>query len=83
MGIIPDFVYSGEGCRISGLVPDSPAESSGLKQGDVIVRMDSREVHNLKDLSHILKSLNPGDRIPITFLRQGKKMTVEAEVVAR
>jgi len=83
LGIIPDFSYSADGCRISGLVPDSPAESSGLKEGDVIVRMDSRKVHSLKDLSHILKSLNPGDRIAITFLRQGKKMTVETEVVAR
>jgi S1-C subfamily serine protease len=45
--------------------------------------MDSREVHNLRDLSNILKSLNPGDRIPITFLRGEKKMTVEAQVVER
>jgi hypothetical protein len=82
-GIIPDFTYSGDGCRISGLVPGTPAESSGLREGDVVVRMDSREVHNLKDLSNILKSLNPGDRIPITFLRGEKKMTVEAEVVER
>jgi Iap family predicted aminopeptidase len=83
LGIIPDFAYSGDGCRISGLVPGTPAESSGLREGDVVVRMDSREVHNLKDLSNILKSLNPGDRIPITFLRGEKKMTVEAEVVER
>jgi S1-C subfamily serine protease len=82
-GIIPDFAYSGTGCRISGLVPGTPAESSGLRQGDVIVRMDSREVRNLRDLSTILKSLEPGDRIPITFLRRGNKMTVEAEVVER
>ncbi|UCG21851.1 MAG: M20/M25/M40 family metallo-hydrolase, partial [Deltaproteobacteria bacterium] len=82
-GIVPDFAYSGEGCRISGLVPGSPAESSGLREGDVIVSMDSREVRNLRDLSTILKSLEPGDRIPITFLRQGNKMTVEAEVVER
>jgi hypothetical protein len=82
-GIIPDFTYSGDGCRISGLVPGTPAESSGLREGDVIVRMDSREVRNLRDLSTILKSLEPGDRIPIIFLRRGNKMTVEAEVVER
>ncbi len=82
-GIIPDFAYSGVGCRISGLVPGTPAESSGLKEGDVIVMMDSRKVRNLRDLSTILKTLNPGDRIPITFLRGQEKITVEAEVIKR
>jgi hypothetical protein len=83
LGIIPDFAYSGDGCRLSGVVPGAPAQSSGLKEGDVIVRIGSDGVHNLRDLSDILKLLNPGDRISITFLREGKKVTVETEVVAR
>jgi S1-C subfamily serine protease len=49
----------------------------------VIVRIGSNAVHNLRDLSNVLKSLNPGDRISITFLREGKEMTVETEVVER
>jgi hypothetical protein len=83
LGIIPDFAYSGDGCRLSGVVPGAPAESSGLREGDVIVRIGSNAVHNLRDLSNVLKSLNPGDRISITFLREGKEMTVETEVVER
>jgi S1-C subfamily serine protease len=66
-----------------GVVPGAPAESSGLREGDVIVRIGSNAVHNLRDLSNVLKSLNPGDRISITFLREGKEMTVETEVVER
>jgi hypothetical protein len=83
LGIIPDFAYSGKGCRLSGVVPGSPAESSGLREGDVIVRIGSNAVHNLRDFSNVLKSLNPGDRISITFLRADKEMTAEAEVVVR
>jgi hypothetical protein len=83
LGIIPDFAYSGDGCRLSGVVPGAPAASSGLREGDVIVRIGSDGIHNLGDLSGILKSLNPGDRISITFLREGKEMTVETQVVAR
>jgi hypothetical protein len=83
LGIIPDFAYSGEGCRLSGIVSGSPAETCGLKEGDVIIRINSNDVHNLKDLSDILKSLTPGTRISITFLREGKEMSVEAEVVGR
>jgi S1-C subfamily serine protease len=54
LGTIPDFAYSGEGFRISGVVPGSPAESGGLKAGDVIVRIGSRAVHDLKGLSDLL-----------------------------
>jgi aminopeptidase N len=83
LGTIPDFAYRGEGYRISGIVPRSPAEACGLKEGDVIIRINSNAVNGLKDLSNILKSLTPGSHISITFLRGEKEMTVEAEVVER
>jgi hypothetical protein len=83
LGIIPDFAYSGEGCRLSGVVPGSPAEACGLKEGDIIIRINSNDVRSLKDLSDILKSLTPKTRISITFLRDGKELLVEAEVVER
>ncbi len=83
IGTIPDFAFTGDGYRLSGVLPGSPAESSGLRGGDVIVKVGSRAVHNLRDLSEILKSLNPGDTISITFLREEKEMTVDAVVVER
>jgi len=83
LGTIPDFAYTGEGYRLSGVVPGSPAEACGLKEGDVITRIDSDSVNNLKDLSNILKSLTPGSRISITFIRDGKEMRVDTVVVPR
>jgi C-terminal processing protease CtpA/Prc len=83
LGIIPDFAFSGEGCRLSGVVPGSPAEACGLKEGDIIVRIDADEINSLKDLSDVLKSLAPGDRITITFLREGNEQTAEAVLVER
>jgi Zn-dependent M28 family amino/carboxypeptidase len=83
LGTIPDFTFSGRGCRISGVMPDTPAEACGLREGDVIIRINSAVVSNLKEYSDILKSLSPGERITITILRDSKEMTVEAEVKAR
>ncbi len=80
LGTIPDFAYSGSGCRISGVMPETPAEACGLMEGDVIVRINSEHVRNLKEFSEILKSLSPGARIKITFLRNSEEMTVETEV---
>jgi aminopeptidase N len=83
LGIVPDFAFNGNGCRLSGVVPGSPAERSGLKEGDIVIRINSKAVSNLKDLSDILKSLSPGSRISIIFLREGEEMEVETEVVER
>ena len=80
LGTIPDFAFSGRGCRISGVMPDSPAEACGLREGDIIIRINAGAVSNLREYSDILKSLRSGDRITITILREGKEMTVEAEV---
>ena len=82
-GIIPDFTYEGKGCRVSGVVQGSPAEASGLKEGDIIIRINAIEVNSLKDLSDILKSLKPGDKASVVFLRNGKEMTAETAVVER
>ncbi len=80
LGIIPDFAFAGNGCRLSGVIQDSPAEKAGLKEGDIIVRINSAVIHKLKDLSDILKSLDPGDKISIIFLREEREMTIKVEV---
>lgn len=83
LGIIPDFEYKDKGCRLSGVVPGSPAEIQGMKEADIIIRLNSHNIKNLKDLSEILKTLNPGEKVSITLIRDGKKMTISAELECR
>jgi len=83
VGTIPDFSYNGKGYRLSGVVSGSPAETAGLREGDIIIKIDSWPVENLKDLSRVLKSLTPGTRVFITFLRDRKEMTVGAVVIKK
>lgn len=83
IGTIPDFAFIGAGCRLSGVVPGSPAEACGLKEGDTIIRVNATAVKGLKDLSGALKALRPGEKITVIFLRDGKEMTVETEAAER
>jgi aminopeptidase N len=83
LGIIPDFAFSGKGCRLSGVVPGSPAEKAGLREGDIIIRLNATLINKLKDLSDILKTLKPGDSSSITFLRDGNETIVMTDVVER
>jgi hypothetical protein len=83
LGTIPDFAFNGKGVKVSGVVAGSPAEEAGLKEGDIIVQLNGSPVENLKSFSDILKTLKPGDRASIVFLRDGKENTVQTPVKER
>ncbi len=76
-GAVPDFAFNGKGLRLSGVVPGSPAEAAGLREGDVIVRVGSAPVESLKDFSDILKTLKPGDKTSVTYSRDGAEVRVD------
>jgi membrane-associated protease RseP (regulator of RpoE activity) len=83
LGTIPDFAYSGGGYRIAGIVQGSPAEKAGLKEGDIIIKINASAMGRLKDLSDFLKSTNPGEKVTILFLRDGQERTAEAGLVEK
>jgi hypothetical protein len=83
IGIIPDFTYNEKGVRLGGTQPGGPAEKAGMKEGDVIVQAGNRPVAVLKDLSDVLKTKQPGERLPVRFLRGGKEMSAELDVKER
>ncbi|HFC53123.1 MAG TPA: PDZ domain-containing protein, partial [Gammaproteobacteria bacterium] len=83
LGTVPDFTHQGRGVRLEGVVPGSPAAAAGLREGDLILRIDGEEIPDLKGLSDLLKILEPGDRIEITYLRDGEQKRVEVELAGR
>ncbi len=83
LGTVPDYAFSGAGVRLSGVVPGSPAEAAGLKEGDVIVKINSSAVAGLKGFSDVLKTVHPGEKVSITFLRNAQEMLTEAVVKER
>ena len=69
LGTVPDFSYQGQGYRLDGTVDGSPARNAGLQKGDIILKIENQDVNGLRDLSRILKSLQPGQKISITYQR--------------
>lgn len=83
IGTIPDFTYKGTGYRIGGVIKGSPAEEAGLREGDIIIEIDSKPVKGLKEFSDYLKTLKSGQRIILKINREGNFMTFELEVKER
>ena len=83
LGTVPDFSYTGKGVRLIGVSPGSPGEKAGLREGDVIVRVGISPVEDLRAYADLLKTLQPGDKTSITFVRQEEEQTVQIEAVSR
>ena len=64
------------GARITGVVPDGAAESAGLKEDDIILSFDGKEVNSPSELQEFVSRKRPGDKASITFYRNGKESTI-------
>jgi serine protease Do len=71
------------GTIVARVEPGQPAEKAGLRQGDVIVRVNNQDVTPDQTLSYIVANVAPGARIPIELIRDGKRQTVTVTVGTR
>ena len=86
LGVVPDYSQGDDshgGVRISGTVPGSAAEKSGLKEGDVITQFDKTKIDNLIDLSNALAEAKPGQKVKLQVKRGGKMIEIEATLTER
>jgi hypothetical protein len=83
-GSIPDFSESPiPGVKLAGVRPESPAEKAGLQAGDIIVTFAGMAIRNLEDLVFALRSKRVGDRVEVTYLRDGQTLQGQARLEAR
>ena len=84
LGSVPDMGASDvKGLRLSGVRPGSPADSAGLRAGDVIVELDGVPVTDLYTYSDALYNQKPGDKIVIVVLRSGERVRTEVTLGRR
>lgn len=55
----------------------SPAADAGLKSGDIITKVNSETIGEQGSLSSILGEYQPGDKVTLTYLRDGKEQTTQ------
>ncbi len=64
------------GALISNVEEESPADKSGLKPGDLILKYEGRPVRDAVSLQSVLDDLQPGARVKFEILRGDKLLTV-------
>ena len=74
------YVYAGN--NTSAIVKGSPAEKAGLKDKDIITKINGYEVGKAGTVSSLIGEYTVGDTIQLTILRDGKEQTLTATLAA-
>ncbi len=83
LGTIPDMSDEPGGVKLSGVRTGSPADSAGLRGGDVLIGIGGMVIANLQDFQNALMQHRPGDHVEIRFRRGDQTLTVTATLGGR
>jgi hypothetical protein len=72
LGLVVDFVE-----------PDSPAQKAGLKQYDILTKLDDQILVNAQQLAVVVRTHKSGDEVKITLVRGGKEQSLSARLVEK
>ncbi len=82
-GSIPDMADSTSGVKFADVRDGSPAGKAGFKGGDVLVEFGGMKVENLQDFTYALRQHKPGDKVSVTVLRDGARVTRQVTLEVR
>ncbi|HEY3292846.1 MAG TPA: trypsin-like peptidase domain-containing protein [Candidatus Nanopelagicaceae bacterium] len=86
IGISLDLNYAQGGAKIldapTGIHAGGPAAAAGLQAGDVITKFDGKTINGPDELIVAVRAKNVGDRVSLTYIRDGKAHTVSVTLAA-
>jgi len=78
-GFYNDRDYKDYGTRISKIISGSAADSMGLAENDIIIKMDGIETENIGKLLELRSKKNRGDQFVLTILRTDKEIQLSGQ----
>ncbi|MEM1218168.1 MAG: M20/M25/M40 family metallo-hydrolase [Bacteroidota bacterium] len=77
LGVMPDYVYNGEGMRIDGVLDGRAAQAAGLENGDVIIQIGEVKVKDIYDYMEGLSQYEAGQSTTVVVRRGSEEKTFE------
>lgn len=73
-----------EGIEVTGIEEGGPADRAGLKEGDILLRINGREViGGMNRVRNLISLSKPGETIALQILRDGRRIVKNAELSSR
>ncbi|MDI9526634.1 MAG: DegQ family serine endoprotease [Pseudomonadota bacterium] len=68
------------GVLIADVIKGSPAAEAGIRQGDVVVSINGKEVNDPSALQFLVSEIAPGTKVPVTVIRNGSRKSVTVTI---
>jgi serine protease Do len=83
--IAESYGYTGNasGALIETISDGSPAARAGLKQGDIILTVEGREIRSSNDLVNVVSAFRPSDKVKLELWRANRKTDVIVTLTER
>ncbi len=72
LGVMPSYSFDGKGMKIDVVIDNRPASKSGIKNGDIVVKIGSHKVDDLNSYMKALGKFKKGDTATVVVLRSNK-----------
>jgi putative serine protease PepD len=72
-----------QGAQVVDVAPGTPAESAGLRSGDVVVGIDDHSVGSAESLTGFVRQYSSGDQVTLTVIRDGESIEVPVTLTTR
>ena len=69
-----------EGVFVESVVPGGPSDKAGIKDGDVVVAINGKPIHDGTQLVGIVTATPVGNSLDLTVVREGKRQNIKVEV---
>ena len=76
LGVMPDYLYDGQGMRIDGVSKGKTASKFGIEKGDIVVKMGNIEVVDMMSYMKALSGFEVGDTTNVQVLRGEDLLTI-------
>ena len=73
-------IDSTEGVMVNEVLKGTPAEKAGPEVGDIILKINGRNIENIGDLRNTIAMLAPGTEVKLLVYRDGKERTVTIRI---
>ena len=80
LGVGTEQSGNGKGAKVTQITKGSAAVKMGLQVGDVITKVDDEQIDDAHSLHDAISGHDAGDKVTITYLRDGKEQKVTGEL---
>ena len=79
LGIMPDYSHQGSGLKIDSVIDKRPAKNSGMKDGDVVIKIQDTMIDDIYKYMESLSKIEPGTKVQATVLRNNEELNIDVQ----